>query len=61
MTPFELPESVFHYVIRTRESVILNDASVGNVFSEDDNVREKRPRSLLCLPLVKQAKLMGVL
>jgi GAF domain-containing protein len=59
--PSELPESVFHYVIRTRESVILDDASADNLFSEDEYVRQRRPRSILCLPLVKQAKLMGVL
>jgi PAS domain S-box-containing protein len=61
VTPSELPESVFHYVIRTRESVILDDASADNLFSEDEYVRQRRPRSVLCLPLVKQAKLMGVL
>jgi GAF domain-containing protein len=48
-------------VIRTQESVILDDASVQNLFSEDEYVRRQRPRSVLCLPLVKQAKLMGVL
>ena len=61
VTPSELPESVFHYVTRTRESVILDDASAHNLFSEDEYVRQRRPRSVLCLPLVKQAKLMGVL
>jgi predicted ATPase/signal transduction histidine kinase len=60
-TPSELPQSVFHYVIRTQESVILDDAAVGNLFSEDTYVRQRRPRSVLCLPLVKQAQLMGVL
>jgi PAS domain S-box-containing protein len=61
VTPSELPESVFYYVIRTRESVILDDASANNLFSEDEYVRQRRPRSILCLPLVKQTKLMGVL
>jgi PAS domain S-box-containing protein len=60
VSPAELPESVFHYVIRTREGVIDN-ALAQNPFSADEYVRQKRPRSLLCLPLVKQAKLIGVL
>ena len=60
-TPAELPDSMLRYVIRTQESVILDDGSVRNVFSEDEYVRQQRPRSILCLPLVKQAKLMGVL
>ena len=61
MTPAELPESLLHTVIRTRESVILDDASAQNPFSADEYVRQKRARSVLCLPLVKQAKLIGVL
>jgi PAS domain S-box-containing protein len=57
----ELPESVLHYVIRTRETVILDDALAQNPFSADEYICRKRARSVLCLPLVKQAKLIGVL
>jgi PAS domain S-box-containing protein len=57
----ELPESVLHTVIRTRESVILDDASAQNPFSADEYICQKNARSVLCLPLVKQAKLIGVL
>jgi PAS domain S-box-containing protein len=56
-----LPESIVHYVVRTQESVILDDASVRNPFSADTYVRQKHSRSVLCLPLLKQAKLIGVL
>ena len=61
VTPAELPESLLHTVIRTRESVILDDASAQNPFSADEYLRQKRARSVLGLPLVKQAKLIGVL
>ena len=61
VSPAELPESVLHYVIRTRESVILDDASAQNPFSADEYICQKHARSVLCLPLVKQAKLIGVL
>src|SRR5712671_4822896 len=60
-SPAELPESVLQYVIRTRESVILDDATAPTLFSADAYVRQRRPRSVLCLPLVKQAKLVGTL
>jgi PAS domain S-box-containing protein len=60
-SPAELPESVLHTVIRTRQSVILDDALAQNPFSADEYVCEKRARSILCVPLVKQAKLIGVL
>ena len=61
VSPAELPESVLHYVMRTRESVILDDASAQNPFSADEYICQKHARSVLCLPLVKQAKLIGVL
>jgi PAS domain S-box-containing protein len=61
VTPSELPESLLRYVIRTEESVTLHDASTENLFSEDEYIRRKRPRSVFCLPLIKQRKLVGVL
>jgi PAS domain S-box-containing protein len=61
VSPAELPESVLRYVIRTRESVILDDALMQNPFSADGYISQRQARSVLCLPLVKQAKLMGVL
>jgi PAS domain S-box-containing protein len=61
VSPTELPESALQTVIRTRESVILDDASAKNPFSADQYICQKHVRSVLCLPLVKQAKLIGVL
>ena len=56
-----LPESVLHYVLRTRESVILDDASSHNPFSADPYIIESYLRSILCLPLINQGKLTGIL
>jgi len=61
ITPSDLPQSALHYVIRTRERLVLDDASVGNLCSEDEYVRAKCARSVLCLPIVKQTKLIGAL
>src|SRR5260221_572593 len=61
VSPAELPESVLHYVVRTRESVILDDALAQSPFSADAYLCQKHVRSVLCLPLVKQAKLIGAL
>jgi PAS domain S-box-containing protein len=57
----ELPVSVLQYVIRTQKIVILDDGSVQNPFSADEYIRHKHARSALCLPLVKQGRLIGVL
>jgi PAS domain S-box-containing protein len=56
-----LPESIVHYVVRAQESVILDDASAENPFSADTYVRQHHARSILCLPLINQAKLIAVL
>ena len=56
-----LPESVFHYVVRTRDSVLLHDAASQEPFSADEYVRKNASRSVLCLPLIKQTQLIGVL
>ena len=56
-----LAESIVHYVVRTQENVILDDASAQNPFSSDAYIRRHHARSILCLPLVNQAKLIAVL
>jgi PAS domain S-box-containing protein len=61
ITGITCPESVVRYVIRTHESVILDDASRPNLFSEDDYLRGRRAKSILCLPLIKQGRLTGLL
>jgi len=48
-------------VIRTQAPVLLDDASADHVYSTDEYVRRKRSKSVLCLPIVKQAKLVGAL
>jgi PAS domain S-box-containing protein len=56
-----VPESIVHYVMRTQESVILDDASAQNAFSLDPYIRRHHARSILCIPLINQAKLIGLL
>ncbi len=57
----ELPESIVRYAARTQETVILDDASARNPFSTDEYIRAQRARSVLCVPLVKQAALVALL
>jgi PAS domain S-box-containing protein len=56
-----LPQAVFHYVWHTQESVILDDASAQTPFAADLYIQQHHARSILCLPLLNQAKLIGVL
>ena len=55
-----LPESMLHYVLRTGETVVLDNAAAQSAFGEDPYIRERQTRSILCLPLINQGKLNGV-
>ncbi|MGB3509953.1 MAG: AAA family ATPase [Microcoleaceae cyanobacterium] len=55
-----LPESIINYVIRTQEKVILNDASHQGNFTEDPYIQANKTKSILCLPLLHQGKLIGL-
>ena len=57
----EWPESVVRYVSKTHETVLLEEASSQGTFSDDAYISKHQIRSVLCLPLLKQAKLIGVL
>jgi signal transduction histidine kinase len=61
VTGAELPDQVLRYVIRTQEPVILEDASRQGLFSTDSYIIRQHARSVLCLPLIKQTRLVGVL
>jgi GAF domain-containing protein len=54
-----LPESLVKYVMRAQETVILDNALSKNPFSADAYIAEGRARSVLCLPLTTQGKLIG--
>ncbi len=64
-----LPHSLIYYVARRREAVALDDAAsqlMGRLgtterFANDPYIQQYRPRSLLCAPIERQGKLLGVL
>jgi predicted ATPase/transcriptional regulator with GAF, ATPase, and Fis domain len=57
----ELPVPIVQYAARTQESVILEDASASGSFSNDEYIRREHVRSILCLPVVRQGRLIAVL
>jgi PAS domain S-box-containing protein len=59
--PNAVPESIVRYVMRAHENVILDDALSRSPFSKDSYIVQHRARSILCLPLINQGKLTGVL
>jgi len=57
----QLPESIIQYVIRTLKPVTLNDATREGAFINEPYIQQNQPQSIFCLPLLNQAKLVGVL
>jgi PAS domain S-box-containing protein len=57
----QLPQPVLRYALRTKEPVLLQDASGQGAFAADSYVRQHHARSVLCLPILKQARLLGML
>jgi predicted ATPase/serine phosphatase RsbU (regulator of sigma subunit)/tRNA A-37 threonylcarbamoyl transferase component Bud32 len=56
-----LPLSIINYVARTDESVVLNNATVEGNFINDRYIQQHQPKSILCVPLINQGKLISLL
>jgi signal transduction histidine kinase len=52
---------VINYVLRTRETVNLIDASDDDLFNYDDYIIHNQTKSLFCMPLISQNRLSGIL
>ncbi len=57
----QVSTAVVSYVLRTRETVVLHDAAREGPFVRDPQVKASRPRSLLCMPLLRQGQVTGVI
>ncbi len=56
-----IPETIVHFVARMRESVVLHDARDEHAFAQDTYIQHSPPLSILCMPLVYQGELTGIL
>ncbi|MCC5669146.1 AAA family ATPase [Nostoc sp. CHAB 5784] len=56
-----LPISILNYVIRTKESVVIGDASRQGIFVSDSYIINNKCKSILCTPIIHQTKLIGIL
>ena len=55
------PTSLLNYLRRSREPLLLADATQPHPFSADAYLRRSRPRAVLCVPLLRQSQVMGAL
>lgn len=56
-----LSHGLVNYVRRTSELLVLNNACDDHRFGKDAYLARVRPKSVLCMPLLKQNQLVGVL
>jgi PAS domain S-box-containing protein len=56
-----IPVSVIHSVERTQETLVFDDAVSESSFSTDPYIQHQQTRSLLCMPILKQNQLIGIL
>ncbi len=57
----QMSQSVIHYVMRSSQEVLLDDACQSGLFTKDPYIAEHKVRSILCLPLSYQGRLTGLL
>jgi class 3 adenylate cyclase len=55
-----LSSAIINYVARTKESVVLNDATREGQFTKDSYITQNQPKSILCVPLINQDKLISI-
>jgi predicted ATPase/signal transduction histidine kinase/DNA-binding NarL/FixJ family response regulator len=55
------PTSIITYVERAKELVVLDDAARQGSFTQNPYILSHQPKSVLCLPLLNQGKLVGIL
>ncbi len=57
----EFSSRVVHYVARTGQAALLNDAVTDGCFKGDPYIERHHPSSVLCLPMSHRGRLRGVL
>ncbi|WP_151635873.1 AAA family ATPase [Noviherbaspirillum aerium] len=57
----DLPSGILNYVRRSRTQVLLADAAEPHPFSTDPYLLRHQPKSVLCIPIVRQGTLTGLL
>jgi signal transduction histidine kinase len=57
----DVPSAILRYVQRTKEFLLLADANADDLFARDPVVRQRQIRSVLCIPLLKQSSLIGLI
>jgi predicted ATPase/class 3 adenylate cyclase len=56
-----VPISIVYRVLRTNTPVVVHDATASGEFARDQYILTRKPRSVLCIPLVRHGKFEGAI
>jgi len=56
-----MPNAIIDQVLSSQRSVVLNDLGSDNPYSRDAYFKHRSPKSLVCLPMARPTRLIGVL
>jgi PAS domain S-box-containing protein len=60
-TPVDLPESLLQYAVRNKDALIVHHALDTGPFAADEYFRSHHPSSILCMPLLRQTGVIGLI
>jgi len=58
---FDIPKSLIQYVEKTKNIVLLDDAYERGNFTQDPYIKQSKEKSVLCIPIVRQNILEGII
>nr|MDJ0775886.1 AAA family ATPase [Mastigocoleus sp. MO_167.B18] len=57
----EVPVSLINYIKRTQKILVINNVSTEPSIARDQYIINQQPKSILCLPMLNQGNLVGIL
>jgi len=57
----DLPQTVVQFVLRSREPLVIHHGSDIDKFKQDPYILSAQPKSILCLPIMQQDSILGII
>ncbi|MEB3340610.1 ATP-binding protein, partial [Okeania sp.] len=57
----ELPQTLINYVWRTEKFQVFDDVTTETIWINDPYFQRQQPKSILCTPIIKQGKIIGII
>ncbi|MBD2204366.1 AAA family ATPase [Calothrix sp. FACHB-1219] len=57
----DVPVTLINYVKRTREILVIDQIKADKLIIDDLYINHHQPKSILCMPIINQGKLLGIL